>query len=87
MPFASEAVMEGVVSPMGVAFDIPIRRCIYMLLIAMVFVWDAVLSFLTSAEVECDAPAVLVPAILDGNTGCAATTVSFCTSVFDRLRT
>lgn len=85
--FASEAVVEGVVSSMGVAFDIPIRRCIYMLLIAMIFVWSAVLSFLTRAEVECDAPAVLVPAILDGNTGCAATAVSCCASVFDRLWT
>ncbi len=54
---------------MGVAFSIPIRRCMHMLLPAMLFVWGAALFFLTRAEVECDAPAVLIPAILDGNTG------------------
>ena len=54
-----------------------------MLLIAMVFVWGAVLSFLMRAEVEYDAPAVLIPAILLGNTGNAATAVAHCGCVFD----
>ena len=71
-------------SSMGVAFDIPIRRFIHMLLIAMVFVWSAVLSLITCAEVECDAPAVLIPAILDGNAGCSVTAVSYCACVFAR---
>jgi len=69
---------------MGVAFDIPIRRCKYMLHIAMVFVWSVVLSFITCAEVECDALAVLIPAILDGNAGCSTTAVSYCACVFDK---
>ena len=56
-----------------------------MLLIAMIFVWSAALSFLTRAEVECDAPAVLIPAILDGNSGYVLPRPYLCASVFDRM--